>query len=108
MVKNILGSDVVNITAKENGYKYISNGKYVKTLKEAHNERNKWKDNADIYTAYYFYRIHSNYDFLKRKTKDYLKNIIIYSMPHLKGSLYKCSKKDLIFIIKDEKILEVK
>lgn len=98
---DILGNDFVHPTAKHNGYNYLSNGKFVKTIKEANQVKKELKENNE----YRFYRIQDNYDFLLRKTKNYLKSIIIYSKPHLKGSLYKCSKKDLIGIIKKDKLL---
>lgn len=104
--ENIFGNDIVNSTAKENGYNYVSDGRYCKTLKEAnkyHNEFIKfefWRERD-----YYKFRIHDSYNFLLRKTKDYLKYLIVYAMPHYKGSLYKCSKSDLIGIIKNEKLI---
>lgn len=103
---DILGNDFVHPTAKHNGFNYLVYGKFVKTLKEAHDTKNRYSKNEawkDI--PYTFYRIHSDYNFLLRKTKDYLKSIIIYAEPHLKGSLYKCSKRDLVGIIKNDEIL---
>lgn len=103
---DILGNDFVHPTAKHNGFNYLSDGKFVKTLKEVHQVYKQWKENNDWREhPYYFYRIHSDYNFLLRKTKDYLKSIILYAEPHLKGSLYKCSKRDLIGIIKNDEIL---
>lgn len=45
-----------------------------------------------------------NYMHLYRLTKDDLKHIIVVNYPHLKGSLYKCSKQDLIGEIIKRKI----
>ena len=41
-----------------------------------------------------------NYEHLYRLTKDDLKSIVTAFKQHLKGSLYKCSKQDLIGEIK--------
>ena len=46
-----------------------------------------------------------DYTHLYRLTKQDLKDIIVRYYPHLKGSLYKCSKQDLIGEIKNRKIL---
>ena len=103
---DILGNDFVHPTAKHNGFNYLSDGKFVKSIKEANQAKKEWKENNGFRERpYRFYRIHDNYDFLLKKTKNYLKSIIIYSEPHLKGSLYKCSKRDLIGIIKKEELL---
>ena len=41
-----------------------------------------------------------DYEHLFRLTKQDLMDIIISQYPHLKGSLYKCTKRDLIGEIK--------
>ena len=46
-----------------------------------------------------------DYLHLYRLTKQDLKDIIALYFPHLEGSLYKCSKQDLIGEIKERKIL---
>lgn len=46
-----------------------------------------------------------DYIHLYRLTKQDLMEIIILHYPHLKGSLYKCTKQDLIGEIKERKIL---
>jgi len=46
-----------------------------------------------------------NYEHLYRLTKEDLKYIIVFNYPHLKGSLYKCTKRDLIDEIISRKIL---
>jgi hypothetical protein len=45
-----------------------------------------------------------DYTHLYRLTKTDLKHIIVFHYPHLKGSLYKCSKADLIAEIIERKI----
>lgn len=45
--------------------------------------------------------IDMDYTHLYRLTKQDLKDIIVLHYPHLKGSLYKCSKRDLIAEIKE-------
>lgn len=42
---------------------------------------------------------------LYRLTKRDLMDIIVKFLPHLKGSLYMCSKQDLIGIIRDRNLL---
>jgi hypothetical protein len=46
-----------------------------------------------------------DYTHLYRLTKQDLKDIIVRYYPHLKGSLYKCAKRDLIDEIKIRGIL---
>ena len=43
---------------------------------------------------------------LYRLTKDDLKDIITSQYPHLRGSLYKCSKRDLVSEIKNRKMFD--
>ena len=106
--KEIFGGDIVYPTAKQNGYKYVSDGHYCKTLKESNKYHNEFVDNGYFqHKTYRKFKIHGSYDFLLRKTKDHLKSIIIFAMPHYKGSLYKCTKSDLIGIIKDEKLIQL-
>lgn len=103
---DILGNDFVHPTAKHNGYNYLADGNFVKTLKDANKAKNEWREKEYWRERpYKQYKIHSNYNFLLSKSKDYLKSIIVYAMPYLKGSLYKCSKSDLIGIIKKDEIL---
>lgn len=45
-----------------------------------------------------------NYLNLYRLTKKDLKDIIVSQYPHLKGSLYKCSKRDLVGEIKNREM----
>jgi hypothetical protein len=106
--KDIFGDDIFYPTAEQNGYKYISDGHYCKTLKESNKYYNEFVDNGYFrYKTYRKFKIHGSYDFLLRKTKGHLKSIIIFAMPHYKGSLYKCAKRDLIGIIKDEKLIQL-
>lgn len=46
-----------------------------------------------------------DYIHLYRLTKQDLRDIIAKALPHLKGSLYMCTKQDLIGIIRKENIL---
>ena len=46
-----------------------------------------------------------DYNHLYRLTKTDLVAIIIKEYPYLKGSLYKCTKRDLVAEIKDRHIL---
>lgn len=46
-----------------------------------------------------------NYLHLYNLTKEDLKGIICHYYPYLKGSLYKCTKQDLIAEIKNRNIL---
>ena len=49
--------------------------------------------------------IDMDYTHLFRLTKQDLVDIIVHNYPHLKGSLYKCTKRDLIGEIKERDIL---
>lgn len=107
-LNEVFGGDVVHHKAKENGYKYISDGRFCKTLKESNEIYKEFIKNE--YRRKYCYRrfrIHDSYDFLFRKTKDHLKSIIIYSIPCYNGSLCRCSKSDLVGIIKKEKLIQI-
>lgn len=46
-----------------------------------------------------------DYTHLFRLTKQDLVDIIVHNYPHLKGSLYKCTKRDLVAEIKEMDIL---
>ena len=106
--KEIFGCDIVHPTAMQNGYKYVSDGHYCKTLKESNKYYKEFIDKGfSAFQTYRKFKIHGSYDFLLRKTKDHLKSIIVFAMPHYKGSLYKCTKSDLIGIIKSEKLIQL-
>ena len=46
-----------------------------------------------------------NYEHLYRLTKQDLKDIVVKFLPHLRGSLYKCTKRDLVAEIKKHGII---
>lgn len=46
-----------------------------------------------------------DYIHLYRLTKQDLKDIIVRYYPYLKGSLYKCTKRDLVATIKEREII---
>lgn len=92
----------------KNGFRFLYKGNFYKTKKEAESELKKvflLKKKIIASTDLVICRIYQDHKHLFRMKKEDLKSFIVREIPHYKGTLYMCSKRDLIGIIKEEKLI---